>query len=86
MRLRYLPVYTDVLMELWKGNALPVTCVENRIPKDARVVRIGHDHLGALNIVIESTEFADVDEGAEIPMHPRPLFRRVDPLSLPEGL
>ena len=77
MRLRYLPVTADFFIDLCKGGEFHVAC-QNPLPQDARIIRMGHDMFGQLELVIESQEFGDVEEGDEIPRQPKPLFNRLD--------
>ena len=86
MRIRYIPVTVDWFLEMCKGETLHGIQVMNPLPPDTRVQRTGHDCFGMLNIVIESETFENVEEGAEIPMHPRIMFQKRDDLRLPEGL
>lgn len=51
-----------------------ISLIENALPDDAEIVRVGHDHTGWFHIVITSQEFAEVAEGAVIPEHPAPRF------------
>ena len=77
MRLRYLPVSLDFFISVCKNPESHVKLVANGLPPDAKAIRAGHDNFGWLNIIIESCTFDDVEEGGEIPMHPRPLFEKV---------
>ena len=79
MRLRYVPITASMLLELMKVDQ-PTTSVEliaNGLPKDTKLVRVGHDAYGWVNLVVESVDFDDVPEGGEIPRHPTPTFRKL---------
>ena len=77
-RLRYIPVYTDFFIDCLKGGEIHAICVDNVLPQDTKMVRMGHDQLGSMFIVVESEEFDDIGEYDEIPQHPKPLFKRLD--------
>ena len=65
---KYFIVSDHFLVELCKGNftACGVEVV-NPLPQDAKVVRIGHDSMGRLNVVVESQEFEEIEDCGEIP-------------------
>ena len=75
MRLRYVGIHGFFLLKYFQGG-LPVTRVENPLPLDSKVVSVGHDYLGRINLLIESSEFADLEEGSEIPEH-KVLFHKI---------
>ena len=79
MRLRYVPITPNILLEAMKvgQDHINVQLVENGLPKDTKLVRMGHDGFGWVNLIVESLDFEDLEEGAEIPRHPTPLFRKV---------
>lgn len=79
MRIRYVPVTADFLIGMMKSRESGrVRVVANQLPDDARIVRMGHDAFGLINIIVESATFEDVVDGEEIPMHPRTRFERVE--------
>lgn len=80
MRIRILHVHAEFLVALCKeGRRVNISVTENPLPADARFVRVGHDHVGGLNLIIESATFAEVEDGEEIPVHPRVGFTKHAP-------
>ena len=81
-RYRYLPVSVDFLVELQcRGGGVTrrAVCPDEALalPDDVRVVRVGHDVYGMLNIVLSSEEWPALAEGAEIPRCETPILRVV---------
>lgn len=81
MRIRYLPINIDFLIRLCQMNGLTedstVKIVENPLPDDVEVIRMGHDSFGNINIILQSSEFEEISEGGEIPLQPRTVFNRM---------
>ena len=81
MRLRYVTVTVGLFVEAMKHGISAVDVIENALPEDARLVRYGFDDIGRINLIIESAEFDELDEGAVVPSHPQPVFRKREPIS-----
>lgn len=41
----------------------------NPLPIDCKLVRVGHDEVGNINILVSSSTFKELEEGEEIPEH-----------------
>lgn len=79
MKLRRLRVDVNFLISCCQATGLlsrRFRVVENEIPADARVIRVGYDDGGWLNLIIESESFDDVEDGP-IPEHPATRFETV---------
>jgi hypothetical protein len=78
---RYLPVTADFLIALQTRHGAQtrrlVPYPDVALPDDVKVVRMGHDPFGQINIVLESAEWPNVAEGDPIPMCPHPVMRVV---------
>lgn len=80
MRIRTLQFTGDFLVSMLKeGNVIQAAVVSNGLPADARFVRAGHDYSGSLYLVIESASFDDIEEGDEIPAHPKVGLNKIYP-------
>lgn len=80
-RVKRLCVAADLILAWWKGmDGTPdqVTCTG--IPADARVIGVtsGREGLNVLALLVESEEFAPVEDGEPIPEFV-PVFRRGSP-------
>ena len=80
----YFVVDAQFFVDFCKGSGPRyLTCVEHGFPSDATIVRMGHDYMGRLNIVLESDSFAPREEFGPIPRLPDPLFNKLYPVSNP---
>lgn len=78
MRVKILRVQADAFIRMQKRDPLGkpvVQLVDNPLPDDARVIRIGYDYTGWLQFVIESQSFPDLNDGDAMPDLPAPTFR-----------
>lgn len=48
--------------------------IENALPDDVEIVRIGHDETGTLRMMLESEEFKDIGKKEEYPELPCPVI------------
>ncbi len=74
MRVKYITIDPDILLEIFTGGH-DAKVVENALPKDSRVVSIGHNNFGQINIVVSSNSFPELEENEVIQQLPHPLFR-----------
>jgi hypothetical protein len=79
MRVKYLPVSAEFFVALQTRHGHQqrrLAVVDDRaLPDDVRIVRVGHDSFGRLNLVLESSEWPEVEDGAEIEALPTPTMR-----------
>ncbi len=77
-RIMYLPVTAEFILNLARTpNPVTVRCIGPYIPDDAKILRMGHDTFGQINIILESASYPDVQEGDPIPLCPTPRFEKV---------
>lgn len=77
VRWRYIRMMASSYVEVLKSKTFPVEIV-NPLPADTKVVRTGTDALGTLIIMIESSEFEEINEGEEVPFHGDIFFKRLE--------
>lgn len=82
MRVKILRVQTEQFIRLHQKRSKDILArsvvVENPLPDDAEVVRVGYDYSGWMLLVIQSAEWPDVKEGDAIPDLPAPMFTTID--------
>lgn len=80
MKLARLLVQADFYLALLKQQALPlVQIVQNPLPRDAEVARVGWDDSGQLHLILYSQTFQDVAFGEPVPQVPLPIVRTARP-------
>ena len=79
-RLRRVPITPEFLIDIMKHGTDGVEIVENPLPEDARFVGSSFDPFSLTSLLFVSSEsFDEVTENAQVPEHPRTLFRKVYP-------
>jgi len=68
-----------ILMEILKcftfKEGFTYKVIENQLPSDTKVIRMGHDIQGNTYIVLESEEFKDITEGYKYPELKPPIIQ-----------
>lgn len=60
-------ILTNILKGLQFKEGFSYEVIENRLPGDVKIVRMGHDIQGNAYLVLESKEFEDITEGCKYP-------------------
>lgn len=80
-RLKRLPVTGELLVEMSKGSRMDIIhlrIAENPLPEDTKVCYALTGDRGIVELIIESSEFEEVPEGALIPfLEKMPGFEKI---------
>lgn len=78
MRYRILYINAGIILSFCKNDDDKFRVVKNELPKDANYIRfVVDDPWGRIGIIIESSEFLELKEGEEIPIHPQVYFEKI---------
>lgn len=76
MRLRRLHLSSVAFLDLIKAHPPRVwQTVENALPDDVEIARVGYDDTGYLVLMLTSESFDEVPQGSAVPEHPTPVIR-----------
>jgi len=67
MRVKLLPVSSELAFNLMRGEHRGYRVVKNEIPSDAKLINVRHGWPDSVELLIQSETFEDIAEGQEIP-------------------
>lgn len=78
MRIRRVKMSGVILLQIMtEGNEIRTKCIKG-LPEGARFVYCIPTHEYILDLVVEHSSFDEVPDGAEIPIHPDPVFEKAN--------
>lgn len=69
MKARYIGIHVEILLDILKGNFPRGVTVINPLPQDTMITSIGHDRMGRMYAIVNSSEFDEQPEHTELPEH-----------------